>query len=129
MNASQNKSVYDAWYAMHNRCYNTDYKAYNRYGGRGIVVCLHWHTYSNFKNDMGTTWFPHASVDRINNDGNYEAGNCRWLPKELNNRPLKYPIFEMLELYNKGLTQSVIATMYGTNRPHVSLLLKRARHE
>ena len=118
---------YDSWYAMHRRCYSPAYACYHRYGGRGITVCQEWHSFECFKADMYSTWFEGATLDRINNDGNYEYINCRWMPKSQNAKPLKYPILEMLDLYNKGMTQSAIARQYGTHRPHVTILLQRAR--
>ena len=67
---------------MIQRCHNPKHERYAYYGGRGIVVCDRWRIYANFLADMGEApdglW-----LDRINNDGNYEPGNCRWsTPKE-----------------------------------------------
>jgi hypothetical protein len=62
---------------MIQRCTNPNYSDWDYYGGRGITVCQHWTVFGNFLADMG----PRASdlsLDRINNEGNYEPGNCRW---------------------------------------------------
>jgi pentatricopeptide repeat protein len=69
--------VYQAWHDMKRRCLNPNAPDYQNYGGRGITVCERWKTFANFLADMGE---PPAgmSLDRINNDGNYEPGNCRW---------------------------------------------------
>ena len=72
---------YIIWAAMIQRCENPKRLAYDRYGGRGINVCDRWHTYENFLADMGRRPTPNHSVDRIDNDGNYEPGNCRWATK------------------------------------------------
>ena len=58
------KKFYDTWYSMHSRCYRSSYTAYNRYGGRGIIVCPEWHSYHNFKDDMYSTWFKGATLNK-----------------------------------------------------------------
>jgi hypothetical protein len=68
---------YLCWQAMVERCTNPHCKRYPDYGGRGITVCERWRTFTNFLADMGRK--PTGlTLDRINNNGNYERGNCRW---------------------------------------------------
>lgn len=68
-----------AWIGMIQRCQNPKIKSFARYGGRGISVCPQWlESFQNFLDDVGLKPAPKLSIDRINNDGNYEPGNVRW---------------------------------------------------
>lgn len=71
---------------MRNRCRNPKYPMYHRYGGRGIVVCERWNDFANFFADMGPRPSPSHTLERINNDGNYEPGNVRWATTAEQNR-------------------------------------------
>ncbi len=67
---------------MLDRCENPRHVAYERYGGRGIAVCESWHDFRDFFADMGERPSLDYSLDRINNDGNYESGNCKWSTRQ-----------------------------------------------
>lgn len=77
------------WATIKRRCYNLRCSKYKYYGGRGITVCDRWlRSYENFLEDMGRAPSPDHSIDRINNDGNYEPLNCQWatMQEQNNNR-------------------------------------------
>ena len=70
---------YHAWHSMLNRCYNVRSHKYRDYGGRGIQVCERWRSsLDNFLEDMGERPTDRHSLDRRDNDGDYEPSNCRW---------------------------------------------------
>ena len=73
--------TYVTWESMRVRCKDLSNM---RYGGRGITVCERWNSFANFLADMGEKPAPHYQIDRIDNDGNYEPGNCRWVTPQEN---------------------------------------------
>lgn len=94
---------YTSWSSMRERCGNEKHRSFHNYGARGIKVCERWEVFANFFADMGERPSALHSLDRIDNNGNYGPGNCRWATREEqagNKRPTK-PIVYL------GKTQSL----------------------
>lgn len=115
---------YGSWAGAKTRCTNPNHPAFHNYGGRGISMCDRWlNSFELFLQDMGPKPTPQHSIDRINNDGNYEPGNCRWatsVEQGRNNRRTR-----MVEL--NGETRCIIewCEILGTPQHRVRSRLKR----
>lgn len=78
---------YSTYTNMKTRCYNPNSESFKDYGERGITVCDRWkNSFTAFYEDMGPKPFKRAQIDRKNNDGNYEPGNCHWTTHTQNMR-------------------------------------------
>lgn len=110
--------TYQTWLSMIYRCYNVDHASYPNYGGRGIKVCDRWkNSFENFIADKGER--PEGySLDRIDNDGNYEPSNCRWstrLEQANNKRNNRF-----IEINGKTLTVAQWSDETGIPRSTIS---------
>jgi len=115
--------VYNIWADMKTRCYNSKSKNWKHYGHRGISVCQKWQdSFEAFLADVGEPPSPKHSIDRINNNGDYEPGNVRWATQRqqhlnrrvtitLTYRGVTRPLYEWAEII--GMSPKILA-----NRRH-----------
>ena len=90
--------LYHTWRNMIRRCEHEHHPDYKNYGGRGISVCDDWRwNFEQFVEDMGPKPDCHYSIDRIDNDGNYEPNNIRWATCKEQNNNKRRPVFEPLQ--------------------------------
>lgn len=83
------KRLFEIWRKMHYRCRNPKHKSYKNYGGRGITVCEEWNSFVYFVLwAINNGYKDNLTLDRIDNDKNYEPSNCRWvtMKEQMNNR-------------------------------------------
>lgn len=112
------------WRGMKARCHNPNGHDYERYGGRGIKVCDQWHnSFSAFYADMGPRPTPEHSIERINNAGDYEPGNCKWAT--INEQGCNKRNNRRLELNGKSLTVSQWCRLLGFSETVITMRLKR----
>ena len=97
--------LHDIWRGMKMRCYNPNVKRYNRYGGRGVTICSEWRNdFAVFRDwALANGYTDELTIDRRDNDGNYEPENCKWSTwkEQANNKGNNHPIA------HKGITLNV----------------------
>lgn len=121
---------YSIWNAMKQRCSNPNHVHYKRYGGRGICICDKWN--ESFYEDMGPRPDPKMSIDRIDNDGNYEPSNCRWTTITEQNRNQTSNVIKNLDQANEirtkyssgNYTQKELGKFYNCSQPTINMIIQ-----
>jgi len=125
---------YHIWQGMKQRCLQESYEAYPKYGGRGIKLCDRWKDIKKFKKDMYKSYLSHCkeygekqtSIDRIDNDGNYDPSNCRWATCKEQSNNTRYNVKNqvMEDLDGSSKTKKEIANKYNIKLKRLNYLLR-----
>ena len=116
--------TYQTWVSMRERCYNKKRYNFKWYGGRGITVCDSWRQFKNFLNDMGERP-PNKTLDRIDNNSNYEKSNCRWATRKEQGRNSRRN--HIVSFNGRDLPIVVWAEEYGVNASTLQTRLNRCK--
>lgn len=120
---------YRKWDGMFQRCNNKNKDNYHRYGGRGIKI--EWKNFKEFKSDMYQSYLIHTekfgildtTIDRINPNGNYSTGNCRWATMKEQGRNRTNNIW--IEFEGKKITTAEFSELIGISKSVVSKKVKK----
>ena len=123
--------LYTVWVGIKNRCLNLKTENYKYYGDRGITICDEWLEFIPFRDwSLENGYKEGLTIDRKENDGNYEPSNCQWLSKKENIRKQKQTILtmekanEIRTLYNSGYyTQKQLAEKYKIKSPTICKII------
>jgi hypothetical protein len=122
-NNTARRPLYMVWASMKSRCQRKNNLDYHYYGGRGIKVCERWQKYENFAEDMSPRPSPKHTLDRIDNDGNYEPGNCRWATPKEQHRNTRRNIFFVVDGVKTSATE--LCERHGINQWTLYSRIKR----
>lgn len=126
------KKMRGAYSCMLQRCHNPKCKAYQLYGAKGIKVCDRWRCgFEYFYEDMQSTWFLGAEIDRHpNQKGDYELPNCRWATEKQQQRNKSNVVFNeeiILQIRQSKLLQPELAKIYNVNQSTISRIKNNKR--
>jgi hypothetical protein len=116
--------LYNIWNNMKQRCQNPENTEYHRYGGRGISVCAAWGNYATFRDwALSHGYAPNLSIDRKDNNGNYEPDNCRWATarQQANNTRQN----RLIELDGQSYSVSEWARRLGIKQSTISMRINK----
>lgn len=116
--------VYGVWSTMKSRCLNPNFPKYQIYGARGITVCDRWLTFANFYEDMGDPP-PGLTLERRDNDGNYEPGNCVWASRAQQSRNKRTNRFFTID--GETLCLQDVANKFGVSADSICCRLNRGQ--
>lgn len=112
-NHGQSKTkLYGIWEGIIQRTTNPNDLAWRYYGGRGVVVCARWRSFTNFFTDMGESYCHGLTIERVDNNKGYEPGNCTWATREqqtLNRRSTRW-----WDYHGQRMTAKQIASVAGS---------------
>lgn len=124
--------LYAIWDSMNQRCRNQNHPSFSRYGGRGISICDEWLDFENFRQWAYANGYDEnakrgeCTIDRIDNDGNYEPSNCRWTTaKEQARNTSKCGLFIKYE--GKNVMLSKVCEELGINYGRVRARMRRGK--
>jgi len=123
--------LYNTWKNIKQRCNDPNANNYKWYGGRDIKVCDEWSIYTNFKNwALANGYADNLTIDRIENNGDYEPDNCQWITsfENLSRRErgkYKHLTDKIMELYNKGESKVSISKKVGIPRSTIHYIILR----